>query len=89
MKWSVYIIQASDSSYYTGIATDVERRFQEHCNSPLGAKYFNIGRTPQKIVYAENEHTRSSASQREAAIKKLTRQQKITLIDNWVQSTVK
>lgn len=80
MNWSVYIIEASDSSYYTGISTDVERRFVEHTSGrPPGAKYFK-GRTPLRIAYREDGHTRSSASKREAAIKKLSRAQKDLLI---------
>ncbi len=75
MHWSVYIIESDDNSYYTGITTDVERRFAEHGEGPLGAKFFN-GRTPLKIVYQEDGHTRSTASKREAEIKKLTRLQK-------------
>ena len=75
MNWSVYIIEADDGSFYTGITTEVERRFEEHKTGPLGAKFFN-GRAPLKVVYCENGHTRSSASKREAGIKKLTRLQK-------------
>ena len=75
MTWSVYIIESDDNSYYTGITTNVERRFEEHSRGPLGAKFFN-GRTPVKIVYQEDGHTRSTASKREAEIKKLTRSQK-------------
>ncbi len=77
--WSLYIIEASDASLYTGITTDVERRFEEHLNCQRGAKYFN-GRTPVKVVYREDGHTRSSASRREAEIKKLSRQAKGALI---------
>jgi putative endonuclease len=77
--WSLYIIEASDASLYTGITTDVERRFEEHLNCPKGAKYFN-GRSPVKVVYREDGHTRSSASRREAAIKKLSRGEKEHLI---------
>ncbi|MDH3608209.1 MAG: GIY-YIG nuclease family protein [Gammaproteobacteria bacterium] len=79
MNWSVYIIEADDRSYYTGITTDINKRFQKHL-SGNGAKYFN-GRSPIKIVYTENEHTRSSASKREAEIKKLSRNEKKLLID--------
>ena len=75
MHWSVYIIESDDDSYYTGITTDVERRFAEHSSGPLGAKFFN-GRTPLKVVYREDGHTRSTASKREAEIKKLSRLQK-------------
>jgi putative endonuclease len=75
MNWSIYIIEADDQSLYTGITTDVERRFAEHSSGPLGAKFFN-GRTPIKIVYREDGHNRSTASKREIEIKKLTRLQK-------------
>ncbi len=76
-NWSVYIILASDSSLYTGITTDIERRWLQH-SSNKGAKYFR-GRSPVKIVYCEEGFNRSSASIREAAIKKLTRKQKLQL----------
>jgi putative endonuclease len=79
MDWTVYIIRCDDNSLYTGITTELERRFQEHLNHPRGAKYFN-GRKPLEVVYSENDHTRSSALQREAAIKKLSRDEKLRLI---------
>ena len=78
-NWSLYIIEASDASLYTGISTDVERRFDEHSQGPRGARYFN-GRDPLKIVYREDGHSRSSASRREAEIKKLSRDAKQQLI---------
>jgi putative endonuclease len=79
MDWTVYIIRCDDNSLYTGITTELERRFQEHLDHPRGAKYFN-GRKPLEVVYSENDHTRSSALQREAAIKKLSRDEKLRLI---------
>ena len=79
LNWSLYIIESNDNSYYTGISTDVERRFSEHQKGVKGARYFN-GRTPLRIVYREDGHNRSSASIREAEIKKLSRAQKIQLI---------
>lgn len=78
-NWSLYIIEASDTSLYTGISTDVERRFDEHLQSQKGAKYFN-GRSPVKVVYLEVGHSRSSASRREAEIKQLSRSEKESLI---------
>ena len=80
MKWSLYIIETNDNSYYTGITTDVERRFAEHATGKQGAKYFN-GRTPVSVVYREDGHTRSSASKREAEIKKLSHREKEQLIN--------
>jgi len=78
MNWSVYIIEASDTSLYTGITTDLKRRFNQHLNG-TGAKYFN-GRRPLRFVFSEANHDRSSASVREAQIKKLSRAEKQALI---------
>lgn len=79
MSWFVYIIKASDERLYTGITTDVERRFKEHGNPAKGARFFR-GRKPMEVLYTENHPDRSSALQREAAIKRLSRAEKIDLI---------
>ncbi|MFW5443774.1 MAG: GIY-YIG nuclease family protein [Methylococcaceae bacterium] len=79
-KWSVYIIHCSDGSLYTGISTDVAKRYQQHAVQQ-GAKYFR-GRKPRELVYQENDHDRSSASRRELEIKKLSRVNKIQLISS-------
>ncbi|UFS72826.1 GIY-YIG nuclease family protein [Geomonas sp. RF6] len=78
-EWQVYIILCSDDSLYTGITTDVERRFSEHA-SGAGAKYFR-GRRPLRVVYSEKGHTRSSASRREYEIKKMSRNAKVQLTE--------
>jgi putative endonuclease len=78
MNWSVYIILCSDDSLYTGITTDIVRRYTQH-TTQCGAKYFR-GRLPKQLVYIETCHSRSAASQRECAIKKLSRLQKLQLI---------
>lgn len=77
--WSVYIIRCDDGSLYTGVSTDVDRRFREHRDTPRGAKFFN-GRKPLEVVFHEAGHSRSSAGRREAAIKKLSRDSKMRLI---------
>ena len=73
------MIRASDESLYTGITTDVERRFSEHSSPAKGARYFR-GRQPLEVVYTESHVDRKSASQREAQIKKMPRQDKLKLI---------
>jgi putative endonuclease len=78
MNWKVYIILCSDDSLYTGITTDVERRFAQHL-AGTGARYFR-GRSPRRLVYLEGGHNRSSASRREAEIKKLRPADKRLLI---------
>jgi putative endonuclease len=79
VAWYVYIIEASDDSLYTGVTTDVERRFMEHCGSTKPARFFR-GRKPRAVVYTETHPDRSSALKREAAIRKLGREGKLTLI---------
>ena len=77
--WYVYIVRASDETLYTGITTDLKRRLAEHQSGKAGAKYFR-GRTALEMVVTESSATRSTASKREAEIKKLTRAQKVSLI---------
>lgn len=77
MQWQVYIILCSDDSLYTGITTDVARRFAQHACG-RGAKYFRA-RRPTRVVYLEHGHTRSSAARREAEIKRLPRDAKCRL----------
>ncbi len=78
MTWYVYIIKSSDDSLYTGITTNLGRRFQQHLTGK-GAKYF-FARKPVKIVFSESHTNRSMASVREYEIKQLTRKQKEQLI---------
>jgi putative endonuclease len=78
LHWQVYILLCSDNSLYTGITTDIARRFQQHVDG-RGAKYFR-GRQPLQVVYLEADHSRSSASRREGFIKKLKRAEKELLL---------
>lgn len=75
----MYIIESSDQRLYTGITNDLGKRWRAHCSGKNGAKFFR-GRTPKMIRYVETGHDRSSASKREAAIKSLTRRDKLSLI---------
>lgn len=77
-NWQVYILLCSDNSLYTGITTDMQRRFCQHAQGS-GAKYFR-GRQPLLVVYCETDHSRSSASKREARIKAMTRSEKDLLV---------
>lgn len=79
MNWQVYIILCTDNSLYTGITSDIRRRVSQH-GGRQGARYFR-GRKPLRVVYLEDGHSRSSASRREAAIKKLGRAAKLELIE--------
>lgn len=76
--WVVYMILCSDGSLYTGITTDLVRRFRQH-GTGQGARYFR-GRRPLRVVYQETCSDRSVASRREAAIKTLCRADKELLV---------
>ncbi len=80
-RWIVYMIRCDDGSLYTGVTTDLERRFSEHDEGKRGARYF-AGRRPEAVVWNEAGHDRSSALRREAAIKKLNRRDKLRLADS-------
>jgi putative endonuclease len=74
----VYILECKDGSLYTGITTNVARRLEEHKSGKGG--HYTRARGAVKMVYTERKKNRSTASKREAAIKKLSREEKLSLI---------
>ncbi len=78
--WTVYIIQTDSGRLYTGITTNLRRRFKAHA-SAKGAKFFRLSK-PERILYQEKHPDRSAATKREIAIKKLSRKEKFALIKN-------
>lgn len=72
------MVECVDGSYYTGSTPDIEQRLGKH-NAGRGAKY-TAARKPVRLVYFEKHPDRSLAAQREAAIKKLRREEKEKLI---------
>ena len=77
-SWWVYIVLTTGQRLYTGITNDMDRRWQSHLEGK-GAKFFRSDK-PDRIGFLENNHDRSSASKREAAIKQLSRAEKLALI---------
>ncbi len=80
--WWVYIILTASGRLYTGITTDIERRLQEHqaCGK-RGARFFRSD-TAVKVVYRQPHRDRSSASRREAIIKRMSHTEKVALVQN-------
>lgn len=74
----VYILQCRDGSLYTGWTCNLEKRVAVH-SVGMGAKYTR-SRLPVKLVYWEKCNSRSAAMKREYAIKQLSRQKKLELI---------
>ncbi len=76
----VYILRCADGSLYTGWTTDPERRVRMH---NLGkASKCTRSKLPVHLVYYETVADKSEALKRECAIKRLSREDKLKLIDN-------
>lgn len=82
MTYFVYMLETCKGTIYTGITTDVLRRFKEHTEgiSKHGAKYTNANK-PVKILYTKEYETKSEAMKEEYRIKKLPRAKKLEMID--------
>ena len=78
MKGYAYLLKCSDGSLYAGWTNDPERRLKAH-NSGTASKYTR-SRRPVEMAYLEEFETKSEAMKREAALKMMTREQKLELI---------
>ena len=83
MKNVSYILKCNDNSLYTGWTNDITHRLKMH-NEGKGAKYTR-GRGPVELVYLEEFETKQEAMSREAKIKRLTRKEKLLLIETYQQ----
>ena len=80
-NWWVYIIQCSNKSLYTGITTDVERRFDEHQNDNKKASKYCARLRPLKLVYKSLAfENKSDASKEEYRIKQLSHIEKLNFL---------
>ncbi len=78
--WSLYIVRCRDGSLYTGIATDVKRRLEDHRQAGgRGAKYLR-GRGPLALVLERSVGSRSLALRLESRIKRLGKARKEELV---------
>ncbi len=76
----VYILKCSDGTFYTGYTNSLERRLKFH-NEGKASKYTR-SRLPVELVYHESYELKSEAMSREAKIKQLAKEDKISLISN-------
>lgn len=83
--WVVYIVECADGSLYTGVAIDLERRVAQHNGELAGGSRYTRVRRPVAVVWSESAVDRSTAQQREAAIKKLSRRLKEKLLESAVK----
>ncbi len=80
----VYLLRCADDTLYCGYTTDVQQRVKTH-NDGKGAKYTK-SRRPVEVVYTEEFLSKTDALKRECAIKRMTREQKILMIQKKEQA---
>jgi len=75
-KWFLYLIRSRDGSLYTGITTDVKRRFREHQDGGRkGSKYLR-GKAPLELVLKREIKSKSLALKVENIVKRMTKTEK-------------
>ena len=79
MPFYVYILLCSDGSFYTGYTKNLEERTKLH-ESGKGARYTRMHK-PERVAYVELFNSRAKAMKRERAVKRLSHQQKLDLIN--------
>lgn len=78
-SWWVYILECADGTLYTGVARDMGRRLKQHNGELAGGPRYTRGRRPVRCLWREPAADRGVALQREAAIKRLSRREKLRL----------
>jgi len=78
--WSVYIIRDGTRSLYTGITTDVNRRFQEHVERGPRAAKFTRAKKRLELVYVCRIGNRSLVSKVEYRLKRLKKSEKEAVV---------
>lgn len=81
MKYYLYILQCQNGALYTGITTDLERRYQEHVTGSAKCKYTRSF-PPEAIAASWELADKTLALKAEAKIKKMPREKKLVLIAN-------
>jgi len=78
--WHVYILECADATLYTGVAKDLQRRLAQHNGEQAGGPKYTRGRRPVTLLWSDKAPDRGAALKREAAIKKLSRVDKLRLV---------
>ncbi|MEM1401713.1 MAG: GIY-YIG nuclease family protein [Pseudomonadota bacterium] len=73
------MLRCADGTLYTGVTTALERRLRQHNGEIAGGAAYTRGRRPVRMIWSEPCEDRSTAQQREAAIKRLSKREKLRL----------
>ena len=80
--WYLYLVRCANGHLYTGVTTDVARRFSEHQSGGIKSAKYLRGKGPLTLMYQEQVGSHGDALRREIAVKKLSRSQKLALIES-------
>ncbi|MCS6115749.1 GIY-YIG nuclease family protein [Shewanella baltica] len=80
--WYLYLVRCGNGHLYTGVTTNVSRRFSEHQSGGIKSAKYLRGKGPLTLMYQEQVGSHSDALRREIAVKKLSRSQKLALIES-------
>ncbi|MCU7986458.1 GIY-YIG nuclease family protein [Shewanella sp. SW24] len=80
--WYLYLVRCANGHLYTGVTTNVARRFSEHQSGGIKSAKYLRGKGPLTLMYQEQVGSHGDALRREIAVKKLSRSQKLALIDS-------
>ncbi|MCL1090210.1 GIY-YIG nuclease family protein [Shewanella profunda] len=87
-QWFLYLVRCANGHLYTGVTTDVARRFSEHQSGGIKSAKYLRGKGPLTLMYQETVGSRGDALRREIAVKKLSRSQKLVLIESVDHSVI-
>jgi len=80
--WFVYLVRCADSSFYTGVTTNLARRLRQHNGEIAGGAGYTRGRRPVCLVWSEACIDRSHAQRREYVVRRSPRSMKLRLEAN-------
>ena len=78
--WYLYLIRCRDSTLYTGISTDVDRRLAQHQGEGNAGSRYLKGRGPLSLVFQEKLGSKSLALKVERRVKRMSKARKEKLI---------
>jgi putative endonuclease len=80
MIWSIYMVMGKDKKIYTGITTDIARRFEEHQGAGTKGAKFLRGRAPLELLVVMPVGNRGDALRVEQRVKRLSRSRKVDIV---------
>lgn len=80
-KWYLYMVKCGNGSLYTGITTNVQRRFQEHKAQGKRTAKFLRGKKPLSLVYVVEVGSQGDGLRLERKIKRLSKGEKEAMLN--------